>query len=546
MAPAAVSGVFLGLYLLAWASGSFFVAILAVWVVLAALISPAAHVAQVGRISSVVAVTALVIVLAFQDSAMFRYNTQIAALIGLLTASLVVAFFAQQMLRAVAIGSGVGVAIVVVAWFLAPGLVQQVLNDLSRFRPDPTRMAVLEARPLFLYSGNWLWSQPWTFFRSGFYAGLIGVAGLALSLWHSRRADHLLIVCFAIANYLATLGQNRFGYYLVPATAVVCGWLAVRVLDWGGVPHAENPDPKVRAFVPLQREVAVILVAGLILAPNLVPAAITTTRAGGMPDYWFNAMQWLRTQTPEPFGSPDFFDARYDRSSPAASFTIMNWWDQGYWIVQTARRVPVSNPTQGGAPTSAAFLTATDETRALEIMAAERSRYAIVDWELPFREAEGGGLAGRFQNLADWAGVSTSRYYSLCFSRANESAPWQPAWIYREPYYQSMAYRLMVLGGQAAAPMNNTFVVEVRSRVDNNGRQFCEVASRTQYPTAEDAKRAAAQKGNGFEAVGLTAWQPAFNLTPITGLRVAAEFRDPAQQDNETPMVRIFEVASSQ
>ena len=53
----------------------------------------------------------------------------------------------------------------------APALVQQVVVDLSRFRPDPTRMAVLEARPLFLYTGNWEWSQPWMFFRSGFYVG---------------------------------------------------------------------------------------------------------------------------------------------------------------------------------------------------------------------------------------------------------------------------------------------------------------------------------------------------------------------------------------
>ena len=27
----------------------------------------------------------------------------------------------------------------------------------------------------------------------------------------------------------------------------------------------------------------------------------------------------------------------------------MNWWDQGYWILQTGRRVPITNPTQSGA-----------------------------------------------------------------------------------------------------------------------------------------------------------------------------------------------------
>ena len=63
------------------------------------------------------------------------------------------------------------VAIVALVWVLMPGLFNQVVTDLNRFRPDPTRMAVLEARPLFLYTGNWEWSQPWTFFRSGFYVG---------------------------------------------------------------------------------------------------------------------------------------------------------------------------------------------------------------------------------------------------------------------------------------------------------------------------------------------------------------------------------------
>ena len=99
--------------------------------------------------------------------------------------------------------------------------------------------------------------------------------------------------------------------------------------------------------------------------------------------------------------------------SSALRYTVMNWWDQGYWIVQAAHRVPVSNPTQGGAPVSAAFLTASDDSTALERLAEQRAKYVIVDWELPFREGRDGALEGRFQSLADWAGVPTSRYYSL-------------------------------------------------------------------------------------------------------------------------------------
>ncbi len=450
------AGACLGLYLLAWASGAYFVAILTLWIVLVALVTTPAMAIVAGTSSAIAAATALAIVVVLQDPGLFRYNTQLASLIGLLAASVAVMLFASRVATALAVLAGLTLVIVAAAWLFLPSLVQQVAVDLNRFRPDPTRMAVLEARPLFLYTGNWGWWQPWEFFRSGFYVGLVGLIALAISIWRSGRADHLLIVCMTAAHFLATIGQNRFGYYLVPATAVVCGWLATKLLDWGGVPHAGNPAPKLRHAFPFQRELAVIVVAGAIVAPNIVPAAITTTRAGGMPDYWFDAMQWLRANTPEPFPSAGYYLARYDGTSPPAAFSVMNWWDQGYWIIQTSHRVPVSNPTQGGAPVAARFLTATDEQEAIALLEPQRARFVIVDWELPFREGTEGALAGRFQNLADWAGVPTSRYYSLCYSRASDAEPWRPTWIFREPYYQTMAYRLMVLGGQPATPANNT------------------------------------------------------------------------------------------
>ncbi len=538
------AGVCLGLYLLTWASGAYFVFILAAWVVLTAIVAPKYR-DTANRFTAITAAVALAMVLVFQNPALYRYNTQVASLAGLLLLAVALMYLGGRVVRAMGVIALLAIAFVAVAWLVTPTLVQQVIADVGRFRPDPSRMAVLEARPLFLYSGNWDWRQPWIFFRSGFYVGIVAVMALAVSALRSRRVDHPLIVSFTIANYLSTLGQNRFGYYLVPSTAVVIGWLATQVLDWGGVPHADNPSPKIRPRIVFQREIAVIAVAGLAIAPNIVPAAITTTRVGGMPDYWFQAMQWLRAHTPEPFGSADYYYTHYGTEITRASFTVMNWWDQGYWIAQTARRVPVSNPTQTGADTAAMLLTATDEGDALARLSATRSKYVIVDFELPFREQADGSLAGRFQNLADWARIPTEKFYQLCFARRNDAEPWQPTWIYREAYYRTMAYRLMVLGGQVAEPVNNTYVVETRERVDSTGRRFCEVANRWQYARPEDAKTTAAQRGRNFEAVGLTPWQPAFSVPAITRLKVAAEFRDPGQKANETPMVRIFEVTDS-
>ena len=95
------------------------------------------------------------------------------------------------------------------------------------------------------------------------------------------------------------------------------------------------------------------------------------------------------------------------------------------------------------------------------------------------------------------------------------------------------------------APVNNTYVAQITERTDTTGRNFCEVVNRWQYANSQDAKVSASQRGAGFEAVGLTPWQPAFSVPAIAGLKIAAEFRDPDQKANESPMIRIFEVASS-
>src|SRR5687767_8769051 len=71
------AGVMLGLYLLAWASGAYFVAILTIWVVLVAVICPAERAAATAKHAAIAAAVAFLIVVLFQDPNLFRYDTQI-------------------------------------------------------------------------------------------------------------------------------------------------------------------------------------------------------------------------------------------------------------------------------------------------------------------------------------------------------------------------------------------------------------------------------------------------------------------------------------
>ena len=139
----------------------------------------------------------------------------------------------------------------------------------------------------------------------------------------------------------------------------------------------------------------------------------------------------------------------------------------------------------------------------------QRARYVIVDWELPFRDGADGSLAGRFQNLADWAGIPTSRYYSLCFSRATDADPWQPTWIFREavlPVDGVPADGARRRGGarRRTTPMSS----RSRERTDTTGRQFCEVVEpqavrdaptrprRRRRNAAPDSRRSASRRGS--------------------------------------------------
>ena len=101
-------------------------------------------------------------------------------------------------------------------------------------------------RARFSLPGEWRWGQPWQFFRTGFFVGVIALVPFAVRIVRERRAGRRVAVLFALVTLVATIGQNRFGYYLVSACALIGGWLATRILDWGGVAHAENRTPQAR------------------------------------------------------------------------------------------------------------------------------------------------------------------------------------------------------------------------------------------------------------------------------------------------------------
>lgn len=541
-AGAVAVGLTLGFYLLGWSSGAFLVAILGLWLAFALLVTPAdASRSHLARMMGGGALIALVLVVFVQDPRLHRYGSQVVGLAALGGLALIglIAGDRETRRRTGPLVAGLIVASVLAAlalWTLRPALMDQIVTDVGRLTPNPARMGVLEARPLFLYPGEWNWQQPWQFFGTGFYVGLAALLLFPTRLWRDRRAGDLLVWVYGVATLVATVGQNRFGYYLVTGSALLGGWLCARVLDWG----RRRPD------APARFATAVILVGGAF-APNLAPAALLAPRTGNLAAYWQDVMHWLRIETPPPFlesarAGDEYYVARYPSATvPTPDYSVMNWWDQGYWLIQRARRVPVSNPTQERAGVAGRFYAETDERRAVAIARAERARYALADWELPFRLTPE-RVMGRFQSVLDWAGATHATYYEVYYQREGRS--WVPLWVFHEPYYRSMAFRLTVVGGQAAVPSGATTVLTVADRTDESGRLFREVLTSTTLPTYEAALRAAAASPSATTViVGLDPWRAAFPVEKLTSFVQVHEARTADQAVNEGPWVRVFRLA---
>src|SRR4029450_8038857 len=208
-------------------------------VVVALQAPPGGQLARTARLLGVCAVVALALLGVFQDPGMYRYGSQVLALAGLALLCLVVhtaARFEGSLPPRTTVLAGTLVTLaagLLAVWLWKPDLLHQVTLDVLRFTPDASRLAVLEARPLFMYSGQWNWWQPWIFLRSGFYLGLLALMLFTAAVVRERKPGEALVWVFAVASLASTLGQNRFAYYLVPAFAILGGWLGDRVLEWG-------------------------------------------------------------------------------------------------------------------------------------------------------------------------------------------------------------------------------------------------------------------------------------------------------------------------
>jgi asparagine N-glycosylation enzyme membrane subunit Stt3 len=360
----------------------------------------------------------------------------------------------------------------------------------------------------------------------------------------------LLVVVWSTLMFVATLGQNRFGYYLVLNLSLLTGWACGAAMAWAWSPRApaaarsradarraraRRADEPGRPRWWLQAAVVAALVV-VVLVPSALLARPMASNNLGLPAGYRASLDWLRENTPEPFAASDYYFARYRPGDTLApTYTMMAWWDYGYEIIRLARRVPVANPTQAGADVAGRFFTAIDEGEAVKILDAHQTRYVIAHADVPILP-RGEVVQGKFETMVWWSGKQVGRYWETFLTKDPKSGQLGPLVLFHPEYYQTVMVRLYVYGGGPYVPKDTTYVVTYRDHANADGTTSKEILESRRFKTYEGATAWMDRMGHtGRTIVGLDPKQTPVPLAAVTRLRLVHESSD------VPPAVRIFE-----
>ena len=280
----------------------------------------------------------------------------------------------------------------------------------------------------------------------------------------SESTFDLQFIIFALAiMIIAIIGLVQIGIdSLIPLVIIV----AIFALWW----YAANTK---RASIekPLSKALAILLIMVIVFYPfplnavadpfpsasNLPLSAVyainTAERGIGAEENWYEALRWMRDNTPEPgvdyyalYEVPPLNETtgkREDYSYPSSAYGVMSWWDYGHMITWIAHRIPNANPFQSGIggpigsdnPGACVFLLANDESEANNVADTLGVRYVISD----FMMADiWNALYNKYGAMTVWAG-DPQRYSTLSY------------------YYRTMEARLHMFDG-ASANVDGTII----------------------------------------------------------------------------------------
>jgi oligosaccharyl transferase (archaeosortase A-associated) len=568
-----IAGIFLGIYLLTWAGGLLFVFIIFVYLVIQFIVDhlshkPSDYLCIVGTPLFLVAFLMLLPILVKGSLDTISLVSLPVAIVLPVVLSIISRFMAGRAWKPVyypltLLGlAGIGLAAL---HAINPLLFQSMLSLFSIFKQSGAMLTVMEATPLLFPFGNgvFTFSMAWANFNTTFFISFISIAMLIYVAVKEKSADKILFLVWSIIMLIAVLGQRRFSYYYTVNAALLTGYFSWKMLDIAGLRKllAKSKEvvvavrkfkkkgkkarakPKPRTFMQPRGAWVNVIVVGIIIFflvffPSIGLWRDEPTSIGGlyigytryyaaqalvtMNEGWYSSLQWLRDNSPDPFGDlndPNFYYKLYKTpfQYPESAYGVMSWWDYGYFIMQIAHRIPNANPGQSGAVQAGKFFTAQNESSTQEVVEQYNlgTKYVMIDYDM---------VIGKFHAMVDWANESEDDFYEYYGipPQVAGGAPQALYLLYYPAYYMSTAVRLYNFNGEAVTPSINSTVVipwSGESVYQQQGQFYTYkniVGQPVFFSNYEDAQAYVASQTSGN--YGIVGYDPFSSIVPLEKL----------------------------
>jgi dolichyl-diphosphooligosaccharide--protein glycosyltransferase len=410
---------------------------------------------------------------------------------------------------------GIGLVSLIIFRMVNPSLLQSMIGRLGIFG-WPIGTTVLEMQPLLFPNGSFSLWVAWGNFTTSFFLSVISLGILVYLVVKQGTTEKTLFVVWSLIMLAATLAMRRFAYYVVVNVALLAGYLSWLILDLTGfkklaVAPVDMLEETKRKSKLKKREgsrsgsrvimaLGIIGVFFLVLFPNIGGAINTASHPAYAPsDAWCESLSWLKDNTPDPFGNPQFYYELYqpppqDESYnyPQTAYGVTAWWDYGYWITRIGHRIPTSNPGTG-LRGEAYLFTAQDEASANELLDQWGSKYVIID------NAIAKVVGGKFQALATLSGNSPDKFYGVYYQPREDKL--EPVILFYPEYYRSLLIRLYNFDGKQVVP-SSSIVISFEERVSRDGQPYKEITSAKSFPSYEGAEAyVSSQKSGNYRIV---------------------------------------------
>ncbi len=376
---------------------------------------------------------------------------------------------------------GVGIVGLTLFFALYPALFDAMVGMII---PKGTQLTTIEMQPLLFPNGVFTFALAWGNYGLTFFMALIALGILVYGIVKQGNAVLTTIVVWSGVILVMALGQRRFAYYLSVNVAILTGYLSWLILKWAGLgdwKKARGKRTEILWGKIANTSIAGSMIGALIFAP-IIPSTISTaSHATYAPsNAWVESLDWLRNNSPEPFGDPN----AYYNLSDNGTYGVMAWWDYGYWITRIGHRIPNSNPSQNPAQQidAAKFLTAQDESQ--EIAQRLKSDYVMIDLDT---------VTGKFWAIATYAGKKLSDYSDVFYVSNNNQI--QAVQLYYPDYYRALAVRLYNFDGKAVKEKNVIAMIYEERKTDE-GKPFKFITDAQQFNSYEAAKTFTLSKPN--------------------------------------------------